>query len=108
MMLDNMDLLDMECPYCEDSYGSDYDMDSQRLQRVWECKDGTTIPITEMSTRHIRNCIELIAKSIKRGKPWRIDYLAPFAEELEQREFFETMRNMSDEEFNNIIHKGKK
>lgn len=27
---------------------------------IWECKDGTLIPISEMTENHINNCIAMI------------------------------------------------
>lgn len=89
-------------------YGSDYDIDCRDEEEVWECKDGTTVRISDMDTRHIKNCIAMIERSINNGRPWRTSYLKSLQEELDNRMFFEAMRRMSDEEFNKIVHKGRK
>ena len=33
---------------------------------IWTMKDGTKIPITEMSTEHLENCIKMIERNDKR------------------------------------------
>lgn len=89
--------------------GSDFDLDTMRGgELAWQCKDGTVMAISDMTTRHIRNCINLIKKSVEKERPWRLEYLIPLIEELRNRQFFESMRHMSDKVFNEIIHKGKK
>ena len=108
MVQDNMDFLDMECPFCAANYGSDFDIDSKNLLDYWTTADGTVIPICEMDTRHIKNCINKIAKSVNNDKPWRLEYFIPFTEELKTRQLVEALRIMSDEEFIKIIHKGRK
>lgn len=105
MMLDNMDFLDIEYAY----YGSDFDMDTMRGgELAWECKDGKIIAISDMTTGHIKNCIAMIKRSVAKDKPWRLYYLEPLLKELRNRELFEALKNISDTEFNNIIHKEKK
>lgn len=106
MELDNMDFLDKEA-YC----GSDFDLDTVKTKPVWECKDGTLLIIEDMSTTHIKNCIDMIKRSIRLYKqgiieaPWRTSYLSVLRKEYDNRMFLEAMRNMSDEQFNKIIHK---
>lgn len=56
------------------------------LEKVyWQTKDGQLIEIGLMSTTHLRNCIALIEKSIKAGKPWRKAALPYLREELAER-----------------------
>ena len=88
-------------------YGSDYDVDT-KIEIVWVCKDGTEMRIEDMTTRHIINCIAMIQRSIRSNKPWRINYLPILKEELNNRQFLTAIRNMSDEEFNKIVHKNKR
>ena len=87
-------------------YGSDYDIDTERLG-IWVCKDGREIQIKDMSTTHIINSIAMIQRSIRNGQPWRTEYLPLLQEELDNRQFLVAIRNMSDEEFNKIVHKQK-
>lgn len=108
MVQDNMDFLDIECPFCDANYGSDFDIDAGRLQLIRTCKDGTAMPIEEMTTRHIKNCISKITRSVNNDKPWRVEYLMPLIEELKSRQLVEALRTMPEEEFNKIVHKGKK
>ena len=112
MVQDNMDFLDMECPYCEENpnsnYGSDYDIDTERLQVVWEDRHGNRTPIPSMTTSHIKRCIQRIKRSVAEDRPWRVEYLKPLLKELRNREFYDAMRKMSDEEFNRMIHKETK
>lgn len=104
MIQDNMD---MPCYF--DFCGSDFDLDTMRGgELAWECKDGTVMAISEMTTSHIKNCINLIKKSVNNDKPWRLYYLEPLLEELKNRQLFDALRNMPDEDFNRVIHKGKK
>lgn len=88
-------------------YGSSYDADVKRLEIVWVCKDGTAMRIEDMTTEHIINCIAMIQSSILNNKPWRTNYLPIFKKELNNRQFLTAIRNMSDEEFNKIVHKKK-
>ncbi len=66
---------------------------------IWTTKDGVEIPITEMTTAHIENCIKLMERSgnthslygsfDETGKPWAdidTNYLyAALVEEMEAR-----------------------
>lgn len=52
---------------------------------VWECKDGTLIPICEMTENHINNCIAMIKRSIRNNEPWRVSYLDILKNELYNR-----------------------
>ncbi len=80
-------------------------LDSYRFELCWKTNVGESIPITEMSTRHIKNCIDKINRSIKLGRPWRTSYLTALKAEYDSRMFLVEMRNMSDEQFNKIVHK---
>lgn len=66
------------------------DLDPEGLdlfnEEIWECKNGKRIPIKNMTTNHIKNCIKMIVKSIKNGHNWRVNYLLPLKEELIKRE----------------------
>lgn len=74
-------------------YGSDYDLDSETLDKgiefiaipAWRMKDGELIAIKDMDTSHINNCIKMIHKS--NGK-WRHQYLRYFEAELRKRKYF--------------------
>lgn len=90
-------------------YGSDFDLDTMRGgELAWECKNGDVIAINDMTTSHIKNCIAMIKRSVANDKPWRLYYLEPLLEELKNRKLFEALKNISDEEFNNIIQKAGK
>lgn len=52
---------------------------------VWQCKDGTLIPISEMAETHINNCIAMIKRSIRNNEPWRVSYLNILKNELYNR-----------------------
>ena len=88
--------------------------ENTRFELAWQCKDGTVIAIKDMSTRHIHNCIAMIKRSIRLHRDglinhiWRLEYLEPLQEEINNRKFAEDMRNMSDNEFLKMIHKGRK
>lgn len=49
---------------------------------VWETRDGNFIPISQMTTSHIKNSINMILKS---NKKWRKGYLVPLQKELTKR-----------------------
>ena len=87
------------------SFGSDFDID---IIRPWITKDDVSIPICEMDTRHIKNCIRLIKKSIINNKPWRTEYLEPLLEELKERQACDIIRSMSEQEYIQFVHKGRK
>ena len=53
---------------------------------LWECKDGTVLALAEMKTYHIKNCIDMIKRSIRNNTPWRIEYLNPLQKELNKRQ----------------------
>ena len=73
-------------------YGSDYDMDSERLEEdiefiqipAWRMKDGKLIAIRDMETSHIKNCIKMIYRS---NGTWRHQYLRYFEAELRKRKY---------------------
>lgn len=84
--------------------GSDYDLDTERIQLIWVCKDGKEMKIEDMSTSHILNCIAMLQKQKNASQR----FLEAFKEELQNRMFLEAMRSMPKEEFNKIIHREKK
>lgn len=49
--------------------------------KIWETADGQLIPISEMETSHIINCI----RRIQRKRNWRREYLDRLQLELEIR-----------------------
>lgn len=71
-------------------YGSDYDLDSERLEKgeefieitVWRMRDGSLIAIKDMTTSHIKNCIKMIHRS---GDTWRREYVKYLESELKRR-----------------------
>ena len=73
-------------------YGSDYDMDSERLEEdiefiqipAWRMKDGKLIAIRDMETSHIKTCIKMIYRS---NGMWRHQYLRYFEAELRKRKY---------------------
>ena len=56
--------------------------DSITQEILWETKDLDLIPISQMTTHHIQNCIRMILKSNKR---WRGEYLQYLEHELNTR-----------------------
>lgn len=72
MYQDNIDICPLEVIYIE------YD------EPVWTTNDGYVIPISEMSTSHIKNCIKLINKS---NGNWRGNFKRYFEEELRKRKY---------------------
>lgn len=73
-------------------YGSDYDIDSRRLDDgveflaipAWRMRDGDLIAIKDMDTSHIKNCIKMIYRS---NGTWRHQYLRYFEAELRRRKY---------------------
>lgn len=73
-------------------YGSDYDIDSERLEEgiefiqipAWRMKDGNLIAIQDMDTSHIKNCIKMI---YRHNGTWRPQYLRYFEAELRRRKY---------------------
>jgi hypothetical protein len=47
--------------------------------RVWVCRDGRRILVSQMETRHIINCIRMIQR---KWPWWRAEYLARLELEL--------------------------
>lgn len=92
MIQDNMDFLDMECPYCKNCFGSDFDIDYDRLEEdiefitipAWRMQAGNLIAIRDMDTSHIKNCIKMIYRS---NGTWRHQYLRYFEAELRKRKY---------------------
>ncbi len=54
--------------------------------RIWETADGRLVPVSQMETSHIINCIRKIQRS---RKGWRKEYLDRLLLEIE-------IRNMRD------------
>ena len=73
-------------------YGSDYDIDSKRLEEdiefiqipAWRMADGNLIAIQDMDTSHIKNCIKMI---YRHNGTWRPQYLRYFEAELRRRKY---------------------
>ena len=57
--------------------------------RIWECADGRQVPVGQMETSHIVNCIRLIHRKSARGRRWRWEWLPGLELKLE-------IRNMED------------
>lgn len=49
--------------------------------RVWVCRDGTMLTVSQMQTSHIKNCIALIM----RKRNWRREFLPRLLLELDMR-----------------------
>lgn len=82
--------IDEEFIYEEDSTKNEevrY-VDNQNLEYAmmpvvcWRTKEDILIPIKDMTTNHIKNCLNLIHKS---GNTWRPQYIKVFEEELKRR-----------------------
>lgn len=79
-------------------YGSDYDIDSERLEEdiefiqipAWRMKDGKLIAIRDMETSYIKNCIKMIYRS---NGTWRHQYLRYFEAELRKRKFLKNQQS---------------
>lgn len=52
---------------------------------IWVTRDNREIKISDMSTTHITNSINMIKRSIKSGKNWRVEYLPQLLTELNKR-----------------------
>ena len=52
---------------------------------IWVTRDNREIKISDMSTTHITNSINMIKRSIKSGKNWRVEYLPQLVKELNKR-----------------------
>lgn len=52
---------------------------------IWVTRDNREIKISNMSTTHITNSINMIKRSIKSGKNWRVEYLPQLLTELNKR-----------------------
>lgn len=52
---------------------------------LWVTRDNREIKISDMSTTHITNSINMIKRSIKSGKNWRVEYLPQLLIELNKR-----------------------
>ena len=84
--------------YCSGAalFGSDYDIDSERLEEdiefisksipAWRIRSGRLIAIEDMDTPHIKNCIKMIYRS---NGTWRHQYLRYFETELRKRKYQE-------------------
>lgn len=52
---------------------------------IWVTRDNREIKISDMTTTHITNSINMIKRSIKSGKNWRVEYLPQLLTELNKR-----------------------
>ena len=52
---------------------------------LWVTRDNREIKISDMTTTHITNSINMIKRSIKSGKNWRVEYLPQLVKELNKR-----------------------
>lgn len=52
---------------------------------IWVTRDNREIKISDMTTTHITNSINMIKRSIKSGKNWRVEYLPQLVKELNKR-----------------------
>lgn len=76
MWLDNMDMADDPIYGCREII-----VIPKKDYSVWKTSNQSTIPITEMTTSHIKNCIKLIV----RRNGWREGYLQFLVKELINR-----------------------
>lgn len=56
---------------------------------IWRMKGGIRIPIKDMETNHIKNCIKMIYRS---NRQWRREYLPALRRELTKRRWEERFR----------------
>ena len=84
---------DFECYYPEellDEYFAEkqiyYDIEEKARSKIWTTKDGTKIPVKDMTDSHIQNIINLIKRKDKRD--YYLPWLKVFEEELENRALF--------------------
>lgn len=85
----------------EDEYGC------SECELGWKCKDGNIIAINSMSSRHIKNCIAMIKRSVRLGTPWRTEYLEPLMDILRKRAFERAIKHLSEDELLKIINRVK-
>lgn len=61
-------------------------IEKRMAEGIWRTKDGTDLKINDMTTSHIKNCINLIERQVKAGYELYASYIPLFKEELEKRE----------------------
>lgn len=66
---------------------------------TWTTINGEVIPIKEMKSSHILNCIKLIKHRRALGKPWREQYMTILLGELVHRNFKAEEAEENDEQF---------
>lgn len=85
---------DFEC-YCPDELELDeyfaemqiyHDIEKEAKLKIWTAKDGTKIPVKDMTDNHIQNTINLIKRKDKRD--YYLPWLKVFEDELKDRELF--------------------
>ena len=60
---------------------------------IWRTREGTDLKISDMTTSHIKNCINFIEKRMGEGLCVYAPYIPLFKEELEKREAVEAFAN---------------
>ena len=82
---------DFEC-YCPelDKYFAEmqiyHDIEEEAKSKIWTTKDGTKIPVRDMTDSHIQNTINLIKRMDKYD--YYLPWLKVFEEELRDRKLF--------------------
>ena len=61
-------------------------VEKRMAEGIWRTKDGTDLKISDMTTSHIKNCINFIEKRVEEGVSLYASYIPLFKEELEKRE----------------------
>ena len=62
------------------------ELEIQKHGYPWETKTGELIYLKDMKTSHIVNAINMIKRSIKKGKAQRLKYLKPLIIEYKKRQ----------------------
>ena len=66
----------------------------ERLQkRIWTSFDGTTVPIRDMSTNHIKNCIKQLMNG---SRALKTQWIKVLTEELKQRNTQDSMEALTE------------
>lgn len=55
------------------------------LEMIWITADKRRVPVRQMETSHITNCLRMMDRRKAKGKPWREQYRARLELELEIR-----------------------